>query len=269
MNNKFLITTGVALALLSCAPLAAAQEATGAVARPVLTGPVRAMRMASSSAARGAAQANAIAKAESAAATEIGNREKSLNALLARVGQMVHLTAGEKSSITATINGEVAELQSLGTQIASAATTTLKADVQSITKDYRIYALVEPQITILAAADRAASIGDMLTTLAGKIEPRLAATPNAAASALLADLQAKVADANTQSSAAIAETASLAPDNGDTTIQASNTAALKDARSKIQTAQADLKGAYQDAANIVKALKGSASVTASTSPSVQ
>jgi hypothetical protein len=43
----------------------------------------------------------------------------------------------------------------------------------------------------------------------------------------------------------------LKPDNGDTTIAASNTAALKDARTKIQSAQKDLKAAQKDIKDII------------------
>ncbi len=84
----------------------------------------------------------------------------------------------------------------------------------------------------------------------------------------LADMNAKVAGANAQASAAVTEIANLQPDNGNATIMASNTAALKDARTKIQAAQQDLVAARQDSGSIVKALiaaKVSASATASTS----
>jgi hypothetical protein len=229
----------------------------------------RTTRVASTSALRAARGANAVANAKSAADKQIAARVDSLNKLLTRVQAMVHLTADEKSSISVTVSGNISSLNALQSKIDADATTTLKADIQSITKGERIYLLVEPQIAILAAADRAASIGDMFTALAGKIATRLASTPNATASSLLADLQAKVADVETQSAAAISETASLQPDNGVASVRASNTAALKDARSKIQAAQKDLKTAYQDAAQIVKAIKGAQPMTSSTSTSPQ
>ena len=216
--------------------------------------------------------ANAVATAKSNADKQITARVDSLNKLSARVQTMIHLTADEKSSISSTVSGDISSLTALQTKIDSDATgstgspqaTTLKADIQSITKGERIYLLVEPQIMILAAADRAASIGDMFTAFASKVTMRLAATPNASASPLLADLEAKVADAQTQSAAAISETASLQPDNGIASVQASNTAALKDARSKIKTAQSDFKAAYQDAKQIVQAIKETQTTATST-----
>ena len=176
---------------------------------------------------------------------------------------MVHLSTDEKSTIANTVSGDVTSLTALQTKIDSDSTTTLKTDIQSITKGERIYMLVEPQIMILAAADRAATVGDMLMHSQQNRNTSHTA-PNATASSLLADLQAKVADAQTQSAAAISETASLQPDNGVASVQTSNTATLKDARSKIKVAQSDLKAAYQDAKQIVQAIKGSKSTTAST-----
>ena len=84
----------------------------------------------------------------------------------------------------------------------------------------------------------------------------------------LADMNAKIADANVQAQAAVTETASLQPDNGNATVMASNTATLKDARTKIQTAQQDLVKARQDAGVIVKALIA-ANVGASASTTAQ
>ena len=202
--------------------------------------------------------------ARAAADKQIAARISSLNNLETKIQAMVHLTADEKSAITATISGNISSLTALQSKIDTDATTTLKTDTQSITKGERIYMLVEPQIAILAATDRAASISDMLTAFAAKIETRLASTPNATVSSLLSDLQAKVADAQSQTQAAISETASLQPDNGVAPVQASNTATLKDARSKIKTAQNDLKKAYQDASQIVKALRGTRKTASST-----
>jgi hypothetical protein len=82
-----------------------------------------------------------------------------------------------------------------------------------------------------------------------------------------------VTDATTQTNAAISAIANLKPDNGDATIKASNDAALKSARTKIQAAQQDIVAARKDVEAILKALhevKGSANasttVNASTTP---
>jgi hypothetical protein len=79
----------------------------------------------------------------------------------------------------------------------------------------------------------------------------------------LADLNAKVIDAKVQANAAISETTNLKPDNGDAAILASNTAILKDARTKIQAARADIQAAFKDAQTIANDVRGKG-ITATT-----
>jgi hypothetical protein len=79
-------------------------------------------------------------------------------------------------------------------------------------------------------------------------------------------MNAKIATASTSISAAVTEIASLQPDNGVASVMTSNTAALKDAHTKVMAAQKNLVTARTDAGIIVKALaspKMSGSVSAS------
>lgn len=190
--------------------------------------------------------------------TEIEQRIASLNALLGRVNAMVKVSATDKATLGASINTEISDLSTLDTTIAAdTSTTSLKTDIQSVTKAYRIYLLVIPQASIAAAADRVLTIAADLNTVAAKIQAQ--AGTNSTAASALADLALKTADATTQANAAVAETASLQPDNGDTTVAASNTAALKDAKTKLQTATQDLKTAQQDAETAIKAIRPNSS----------
>jgi len=186
-------------------------------------------------------------------------RINSLNQLLSRVQGMKYLSVSEKSSLAASIQAEITDMTGLQSKInGDTSTTSLKDDVGSITKSYRVYALVEPQARISSASDRILNIVSMLGTVVTKIQTRLASDSTASANATvqsdLADITAKTADATTQANAAVTETSSLQPDNGNTTIAASNTAALKDARTKIQAAQKDLQAAEKDVQAIVKIL---------------
>jgi hypothetical protein len=113
----------------------------------------------------------------------------------------------------------------------------------------------------------------LMQTLAGKLQTRISAAQSAGnnvtvAQAALTDMNAKLTDANTQAQAAITEVSGLKPDNGDQTVMQSNTAALKDARTKIQTAQKDLVAARKDAGIIVKSVGGwkTATSTATSTP---
>jgi len=233
--------------------------------------------------AQGTARINALTKiittAQTRADNEISRRVKALNALSTRVNGMVKISTDNKSSLDSTIQAQITAMNNLQAQIASDAssdsTSSLKADIQSITKSYRIFALIIPQGAIEAGADRVLDIAGMFTTLAGNLQTRITAAQSAGndmstSVSALADMNTKVTDANTQANAAVSEITSLQPDNGVASVMASNTATLKDARSKIQAGQQDLVAARKDAGTIVKALmaiKGS-SGSASTSATV-
>jgi len=253
------------------APTVSASARAAFAARASSTRPFageRAAMVASTSAAR-------MATMKSRDNTEIGNRVTTLNNLMSRIRGMAKLSDAEKSSFSSEIQSEIGNLSSLQTNIgADTSTTSLRTDSQSITQAYRIYALVVPQGSIVAAADRINTIVTSFTTVGTKLQARITATETAGAdvsaeTSALADFSAKVSDAGTQASAASSEVANLQPDNGSQTVLASNTAALKDARSKIQTATSDLKTAEEDATTIVKDIKVLApSVSATTTTSV-
>ena len=195
---------------------------------------------------------------------EIPNRIDSLNKLAARIQSMKNLSDAQKASFKATIQSSVTDMANLASKIQlETSTSSLAADLKSIAPDYRIYMLVEPQVSIMAAADRVNTIVTTLQTLETKIQGRVASTTNAdtlaSLQSALTDITAKLADATKQAQAATTEVSGLVPDNGDKTVMTSNTAALKDARSKIQAANKDIQAAYKDAQSVVKGVKGTQS----------
>jgi hypothetical protein len=202
---------------------------------------------------------------------EIASRLSDLASLSARIGEMKNVSASDKASLQATINAETSGLTTLKASIdADTVLATLKTDVESITKDYRIYMLIIPQGRIEAVVDRTATIDADFNALAPKLEARITAdNNNSVAANAYSDMQAKVSDASAQSSAALTEVASLSPDQGNTTIEASNTASLKDAAAKLKTSTADLKAARVDLTTILNAVKGTGSTSVTASSSVQ
>lgn len=193
---------------------------------------------------------------------EIDSRIQSLMKLEGRVNGFARLTADQKTAFMNAITAEINTLTQLKTQIAAdTSTTTLKADVESVTKNQRVYALVMPQISIAASADRVLAVAAQMDALAPKLQARITAAAAAgmnvsAAQTAYADMTAKVADAKVQAQAATSLTANLKPDNGDKTLFASNAQALKDARAKLKLAEADLRTARKDVNTILKAVKG-------------
>ena len=188
----------------------------------------------------------------------VNQRITSLNTLLNNIQKMVHLSDSDRNSVEASINADISKLNYLKIKIdADTSTTSLKDDLSSITKAYRVYVLAEPQVRITTASDRILSIINSLSTISAKVNARLASSTQASSTdpaiqGALADFNAQITDAAAQAHAAITEVAGLQPDNGDATIAASNKAALQDARAKILAAEKDLKTAQSDIRTIVQ-----------------
>ncbi len=194
---------------------------------------------------------------------EIDRRIKNLGRLMDRAHVMSKLSDTTKSTLENTVQSETDALTALKAKIdADTDITTLRTDVQSITKSYRIYALVIPQGAVLAAADRLTTVADTMSGIGDKLQSRIAEAQAAgkdvsAMQSSYDDLVAKLADAKTQAADAISATQALKPDNGDQAIGQANLQALKDARSKIHTGIQDLVAARKDAATVIAGFRSS------------
>lgn len=262
MTHKLFRTTAIVLMLALGAP-ALAQTVDVSTHASVQTGGANASVTAG---AQGSAEATAKARADQ----EIDRRVSSLNAFLGRINGMTKIDATFKASLASTIQTQINDLTTLKSTIdADTTASTLKVEVQSITKSYRIYALVLPQAAIGAAADRAQTLVGMFTTLGGKLSARIASSSGdtSAAAAALVDFNAKVADAQVQATAAVNHIAGLEPDNGNKTVMQTNDTALKLARADVRVAQQDFVAARKDADTIIQSLGGTSS--ASVNGSVQ
>jgi hypothetical protein len=201
-----------------------------------------------------------LTTAKTRADQEIDRRVQSLNDLETRVNDMQRITASFKQSLSSNVQTQVSDLTQLKAKIdADTDAATIKTDVQSVVQSYRIFVLVLPMTRIATAADREVTIITMMNQLGAKLQARISAAQSAGANtsvmmASLTDLSNKLADASTQSQAAVSVTASLTPDNGDTTKMAQNTAALKTGRTDVQAAQKDLVAARADIKTIVSGL---------------
>jgi hypothetical protein len=217
-------------------------------------------------------QAATEAKITSKSEAAVQARVADLNAILARINAMVNVSATVKASIAASIQTTITNLNTLEAKLATDTTpATMAADAKSVIDTTRVYMLVLPQARILAAADRAQTISQMITALSVKLQTPIAAAQAAgkdmtAITAAQADISAKVADANVQASAAISAVSGLVPDNGVAATATANTAAIKGARGDLLAAEKDLKAAQADSKSIIAALK-SFNLSASTSTS--
>jgi uncharacterized coiled-coil DUF342 family protein len=263
--NAAVISAIVGITLLSVSAMPAFAQGTASTSATNLR--MRAQKNAANTVAR-------VTQTVNRAITEITNRVNALTSLETRVNAIQKLSSGEKSSLSSQIQTQITTMKNLQAQITADgngnSTSSLKTDMQSITKAYRIYALIIPQGTIAAAGDRATAIASAITTLSGSLQTRITQAQAAGATmtssiSALADLKAKAADADAQAQAAIDKVASLVPDNGNATVLQANNAALKAARTDIQTAQKDLVTARQDAQSIIQAIKAAEKTQAATS----
>ena len=193
--------------------------------------------------------------------TAITTRIAALNKMSARIGEMKNVPASEISNIANEVQTETTNLTNLKTKIdADTNVAAARADEKTITGDYRIYALVIPQASIVASSDRVSTIAGMITALQTKIQARITADQTAgkdvtALATANADITAKVTDATSKASLAQSAVVSLAPDQGNATVAASNKSALLGAHANMQVSATDLKAARADIKTILAGLK--------------
>lgn len=275
---KNLMTTnaaGLALAGALLLPaLAFAQTGAGVGASVKASAQEGGIKAAVSASTTLSAEVRARAKAK--ADTEIDRRIKAITDAGNRVQAIEKISAEFKKNLLANLQTQGTGLASLKTKIdADTDGATLKADVQSITKSYRIFALVLPQARIAAAADREATILNMLFGIGVKLQARADAATAAgkdakAVNQALLDMGTKLATAKTHAETAITLSAPLTPDNGDKDKMKANTDALASARKEVAAAHADLMAARKMVDTILKSLKSlEAGASASATSSAQ
>lgn len=202
-----------------------------------------------------------ISSAKERAIREIDRRIEGLMKLEGRAEFSKTASTSDKFDISATVQAEIKNFTDLRAKIsADTDAETLKTDIASINKSYRIYALVIPQGQIKLAASKLVSAADAVSALSVKLEARIneAKTAGKDVSALttaLVELNAKVADARVQAAAAISLTASLSPDNGDEAVFQANKKALAEAKAKVELGGKSVRLARKSADTIVRSLK--------------
>jgi hypothetical protein len=209
------------------------------------------------------------AHVEERADASIDGRINALEKISARLNSGTKLSADEKASFIAMIQTQIDSLTALKAKIGNdTSTSTMRDDAGKIRPEFRTYALVLPRTAVLAASDRLLTVAGNMETIGTKLNARIDAAAAAsvnvtAARASYTDYVAKVADSKVQAQAAASLVANLSADNGDKTIFATNSAALKSAKAKLDASRSDLVAARKDMTDIVKAVKET-EVTAST-----
>jgi hypothetical protein len=191
-----------------------------------------------------------LAGIQAAGATATSKRIASLTTAISRVTDAKGISSGDRSTALGTLNADLTAMNSLKTKIAADTTASqARSDLHSVFTEYRVYAVAIPQARIAAAADRLTGTAiPKLQTIASKLAPRVSGD---------SDLQAKLADLNTQITTATTDSDGLAAAalavtpsayNGDHSVMTS-------LRTKEKAAVAAARQAAQDARAIAQALK--------------
>ncbi|HVW23207.1 MAG TPA: hypothetical protein VHB51_01855 [Candidatus Saccharimonadales bacterium] len=187
---------------------------------------------------------------------EIERRLKTLNRLSSKVPSGSKLSDADKSNLTAAVQAEITDLTNLKTKLdADTDVNTAASDALSIITEYRVYALIVPKIQLVRAADAQQVAEAKLTVLAGKLQTSLSTAQSkgqdiSTEQALLTDMNAKIAAAQAISSQVGSTVLGFQPNDRN-----SNPSLLSGYRDQLQTAQADIRVASNDAQSIINFLK--------------
>ncbi len=201
-------------------------------------------------------------KTVTGANTEIEKRVSDIGKLSDKISSMKNLSDSDKTSLSASLQTELANLSALKDKIATDTDpATLKSDVKAITAENRIYGLFIPKTNIIASSDKALTTVNMLSAMSPKLQARIDAVKVAGKDVTTIqtafdDFNSKIADAKNLIASTVSGITSLSPDNGNKTVAANNKTALDVARKNLKMVETDLKSAQKDIKTIVGKVKG-------------
>ncbi len=215
-------------------------------------------------------QSQHLVSIHSRGAQEISRRLIYLNNLLTQINNATRLTASDKSALTSEINNEIAGLTALQSTLANQTSLpSAKANVQSMITEYRVFTLVVPKVRMVIYADNQQTNEAKLSTLAGKLETRIAAAKTAGTDVTslqtkLDDMKSKIIAAQALSSSVETGVLGITPDQYN-----ANKSILAPYHVDLDTAHADNQVAYNDAKSIIEGLGSNSNSTTMTTPTTK
>ncbi len=201
------------------------------------------------------AAGSGLAVIQAKAAADISARVTSLNQAIPAVTANAVITSGDKATLLATLNNDLAGLTALGHTIAADSTAKQAAtDAATIFTTYRVYALGLPQVRYAEATDDITGgalprLTDADTTLAALLVGSDSAKNTPALQAAMVDLAGKISATSTATTGMSAAVLAYTPAQYD-----ANHDLLNGPRQNLTTAQADIKAARGDIATVLGAL---------------
>jgi hypothetical protein len=189
---------------------------------------------------------------------EIDRRLTTLGNLQTSVDNAAALTSADRSALTTILTNSKSGLGTLKGKIdADSTVASLRTDINSISADYRVYALVSRQVNLGRSDDQIAATATRLTSAASEIQTAITTGQNAgkneaAAAARLAAMQAAISAAQAQVNGQAALVLALTPAQWNA---GTATPVLNADRGAVATARGDLRAAGADARAAVRALK--------------
>jgi hypothetical protein len=181
---------------------------------------------------------------------EIDRRLTTLSTLDTKINSSTKISSADKTSLTSEVNNEVSGLTALKTNLAATTTVALaRSYAQSIINDYRVYALVVPQVNILKTADDQQLVEAKLNTLETSLATRINSSTNTSLVAELTAMTTQTKSAESLSSSVESSVLSLTPSNYD-----SNHSLLVQYINSLKTASSDNQAAIASGKSIVSSL---------------
>lgn len=199
---------------------------------------------------------SALDRLKQKASREIDKRINTLNNLLDKMGLAKRLNDDDKSELSVQINDEIAGLETLRDKIeADSSLASLRADVQSIVKDYRVYKLIVPKARMLIASDRILAAAEKFeTSVIARLENALNESKNrgddvSELEEKLEELKGNIESAKINAQKANDLVSELTPDDYN-----SNPKVFEEPRELLKDGKEDLKDAADKAREVYKSL---------------
>lgn len=194
-----------------------------------------------------AAQKDRTATIKARGSEEITRRLAALDKLTALIQSAQKLSSSDKTSLMAEVSTTTSGLGTLKTELENDATLEgTRTNAKSIVSEYRVYALVMPKVHLVKIADDQFAAETALSSAATKLQARLTSLKDqgkdvSSLLTTLADMNAKIADAQKISTSVQASVMKLQPSdyNSDHTILQGYNTQLKAAHAELVTARKD------------------------------
>ena len=190
-----------------------------------------------------------LAAVQAAAETATSNRETKLTAEIAKITAAKGINSADQATLLGRLNADLAGMKSSEATIAADTTlATALTDFHSIFTTYRVYAVALPQARVVAAVERATSLGlprlsTQQTKLAALLAGKDASKSTPALQADLSDMQTQITSATSALNGVAAQALAITPAdfNANHSVVASIRTAVKSAIADVQKARADRK----------------------------